>query len=78
MEACVEYVLFHKRSGSLIVAINLPTKYLPAPPRAGFFIVCLQEEWTHKQGFAWVLTHSPEAHQNLMGSTPELCSGVHQ
>ena len=25
-----------------------------------------------------VLTHSPEAHQNLMGSTPDLCSGLHQ
>ena len=25
-----------------------------------------------------VLNHSPEAHQNFEGSTPELCSGVHQ
>ena len=25
-----------------------------------------------------VLTQSPEAHQNLAGSTPEMCSGVHQ
>ena len=24
------------------------------------------------------LSHSPEAHQNFEGSTPELCSGVHQ
>ena len=26
----------------------------------------------------WDLSGSPEAHQNFEGSTPELCSGVHQ
>ena len=25
-----------------------------------------------------VLSHSPEAHQNFVGSAPELCSGAHQ
>ena len=28
--------------------------------------------------FYWDLTGSPELHQNLLGSTPEPCSGVHQ
>jgi len=36
MAACVEYIPFHEQLGSLVIAIDLPTKYLLAPPRAGF------------------------------------------
>ena len=41
---------------------------------AGFFHVC----GVSNPSFNWDLSGSPEAHQNLFGSTPELCSGVHQ
>ena len=44
------------------------------PPRTGFFIACGDSNPL----FDWDLSGSPEAHQNLFGSTPELCSGVHQ
>ena len=40
-------------------------------------IDCLQEhELSPVRHFG--LSQSPEAHQNFAGSTPELCSGVHQ
>ena len=52
------------------------------PPRAGFFIVLEAGLYRLSQELSpvrhWGLSQSPEAHQNFAGSTPELCSGVHQ
>ena len=38
MEAYVAYDPFHKRAGSLIVAINLQSEYSLASPRTGFLL----------------------------------------
>ena len=46
--------------------------------RWGFFIAYLQEKQTHKQGCVWALSHSPESHQNLPGSTPHPCTEFQQ
>ena len=43
-----------------------------APPQAGFFHVF----GLFNTGCNWDLCDSPEVHQHLLGSTPELCSGV--
>ena len=75
--------------GEAAVLANSPTKFWLepnhnslAPPSAGFFIAL--EDRRHQLPRELnpvgqsLLSHSPEAHQNFAGSTPELCSGVHQ
>ena len=41
----------------------------------GFFITHPQEGGTHKQGCNWVLSCSPEHHQNLAYAPPQPCTG---
>ena len=48
MEAYVAYDPFHKRAGSLIVAINLQSEYSPASPRTGFLIAAGNTPSSHQ------------------------------
>ena len=51
------------------------------PPRAGFFIALEPLRYRLSRGLRpimqRILIHSPDPHQNLPGSAPKLCSGVH-